>query len=112
MCRSHELKILLLVMLNLILWITDIEVKDKYRDIRMTPKKRTYWKKSAYDLPFHARTSRIVRQRTRYTSRYLERVMVHIQCSCYALQWKYVSNEQIMDGYETDDTVSTLELVD
>jgi hypothetical protein len=118
MCRSHDIKnpvardVKLNIMDN---GHREKKTKTKYRDVRMTPKERRNFcrKNSAYDIPFHARTNRIVRQRTRYTSRYLDsgngfisnaRAM-HYNGNMYQIQ-------QVMDGYETDDTVSTLELVD
>ena len=91
------------------------KVPIKYRDIRMTPKERRNFtrKNSAYDLPFHSRTNRIVRQRTRYTSRYLDSGNGFIS-NARAMHYNGNVNQiqQIMNGYETDDTVSTLELVD
>ena len=121
MCRSHDIKnpIARDVKINIMMrGHREKKTLIKYRDIRMTPKERRNFtrKNSAYDLPFHSRTNRIVRQRTRYTSRYLDsgngfisnaRAM-HYNGNPYQIQ-------QIMNAYETDetdDTISTLELVD
>ena len=118
MCRSHDIKnpIARDVKINIMMrGHREKKVPIKYRDIRMTPKERRNFtrKNSAYDLPFHSRTNRIVRQRTRYTSRYLDSGNGFIS-NARAMHYNGNVNQiqQIMNGYETDDTVSTLELVD
>ena len=110
MCRSHDIK-------NPIARDVRINVMEKghrepktsgiFRDIKMSPKERRNFcrKNSAYEIPFTSRTNRIVRERTGYTSRYLDSGN------------GFISNARAIHyngrfDYGSDDTVSTLELVD
>ena len=118
MCRSHDIKnpIARDVKINIMMrGHREKKTLIKYQDIRMKPKERRNFcrKNSAWGIPFTTRTNRIVRQRTGYTSRYLDNGegyisnarAVHYNGNIYQMQ-------QVMDGYDTDDTISTLELVD
>ncbi len=118
MCRSHDIKnpIARDVKLNVMMrGHREKKVPTKYSDIRMKPKERRNFcrKNSAWGVPFTSRTNRIVRQRSRYTSRYLDNGEGFIS-NARAVHYNGNINQihQILDGYETDDTVSTLELID
>lgn len=118
MCRSHDIKNPIAREMNLNVMLRGHREKKtpiKYRDMRMTPKERRNFcrKNSGYELPFHSRTNRIVRQRTRYTSRYLESDNGFISnARARHYNGNMYNMQQVLDGYDSDDTVSTLELVD
>ena len=118
MCRSHDIKnpIARDVKINVLLrGHREKKTLIKYQDIRMKPKERRNFcrKNSAWGIPFTARTNRIIRQRTGYTSRYLDSGNGYIS-NARAVHYNgnIFQMQQVMDGYETDDTISTLELVD
>jgi hypothetical protein len=114
MCRSHDIKNPIARDMNInIMKVGHREKKTpiKYRDIRMTPKERRNFtrKNSAWDIPFHSRTNRIVRQRTRYTSRYLDNGDGFIS-NARAMHYNG-TNPAVMYMDDISD-VSTLELID
>tara|TARA_B100001057_G_C22705337_1_gene893516 strand:+ start:115 stop:807 length:693 start_codon:yes stop_codon:yes gene_type:complete len=118
MCRSHDIKnpIARDVKLNVIeIGHREKKTKIKYCDMRMKPKERRNFcrKNSGYNMPFTSRTNRIVRQRTGYTSRYLDSGNGFIS-NARAMHYNgnLFQTQQVLDGYDSDDTISTLELVD